>query len=226
MMSKTTAPIFEVKATGSSGEIEGYASTFGGEPDSYGDIIAEGAFSESLESWKSKERLPAMLWQHDQNEPIGRWTDMSEDSKGLTVRGKVNMNVPEAVRAYEHLKAGDIDGLSIGFRLQSYEVDEDEPGIWTLTKIDLREVSVVSSPANENATVANVKASRAVHEAIDKLKAGDRLTEREFEAICKGLAGLSNSQAERAARIHLKGPRDLGKAASPSAGDLLKALSQ
>ena len=52
--------------------------------------------------------------------------------------------------------------------------------------------------------MSSVKAAKQLHELTDKLKAGDRLTEREFETWLKGL-GFSNSQAERAARLHLKG---------------------
>lgn len=225
-----TAPIFEIKATSNVGEIEGYASTFGGDPDSYGDIIADGAFADSIAGWGAKGRLPAMLWQHNSDQPIGRWVEMSEDNHGLAVKGQINMKVPEAIRAYEHLKAGDIDGLSIGYRLEAYEVDEDEPGIWTLTRLDLREVSVVSTPANESAVVENVKAQKSkvieIDNLIARVAAGERLTEREFEDLAKGTWQLSNSQAERAARVHLKGLGDLGKADKSSSEALLRALSQ
>ena len=219
---KTGAPVLDVKATGTKGESEGYASTFGGEPDSYGDIIASGAYADSLASHKAKGTMPKMFWQHDPGEPIGRWLDVEEDEKGLRVAGRLNMGVRRAAEAYELLKEGDIDGLSIGYRIEAYEVDEDEPGIWTLTRIDLREVSVVSIGANENATIGSVKAAREAHEIMEKLKAGVRLTEREFEQLLKGTLGLSNSQAERAARVHLKGPGD------PAVADqvaLLRALS-
>ena len=68
-------------------------------------------------------------------------------------------------------------------------------------------MSIVSIGANENATITSVKAAKQLHQLTEKLKAGDRLTEREFEMWLKGL-GLSNSQAERAARLHLKGQRE------------------
>ena len=83
-------------------------------------------------------------------------------------------------------------------------------------------MSVVSIGADDTATISSVKSSKNNHEILEKLKAGDRLTEREFEAILKGTLGLSNSQAERAARIHLKG---LGEpAAAKDARALLEAL--
>lgn len=197
------APLLDIKALKENGEIEGYGSTFGGEPDSYGDVIAPGAYTESLAEHKAAGTMPKMFWQHDSREPIGKWVEAEEDSKGLFLRGKLNMGVQRAREAYELLKAGDIDGLSIGYRIREYKVDT-ETQVWTLEKLDLKEVSVVSIGANSNATVSSVKALKAATELTDKLKAGDRLTEREFETWLKGL-GFSNSQAERAARVHLKG---------------------
>ncbi len=203
MLMKFGTACLNIKAMKESGEIEGYGSTFGGEPDSYGDVIAPGAYSDSLAAHKSAGTMPKMFWQHDSREPIGKWFEAKEDSKGLFLRGKLNMGVQRAREAYELLKERDIDGLSIGYRIKEYSVDTDT-GVWTLEKIDLREVSIVSIGANDNATIASVKAAKAAHELSDRLKAGDRLTEREFETWLKGL-GFSNSQAERAARVHLKG---------------------
>lgn len=222
MKVKQGAALLDIKALdGDKGQFEGYASTFGGEPDSYGDIIAPGAYADSLAAHAAKGTMPKMFWQHDAREPIGKWLAASEDGKGLLVKGQLNMGVQRAREAYELLKAGDIDGLSIGYRIRGYEVDE-ERNIWTLTKLDLHEVSIVSIGANENATIDGVKSERKSHEILEKLRAGDRLTEREFEHLLKGTFDFSNSQAERAARVHLKGQGEPDKAAS--AQDFLRAL--
>lgn len=215
LMTKT-GPAMQVKKLNDSGEFEGYGSTFGGEPDSYGDVVAAGAFADSLRSGV----MPKMFWQHDASKPIGRWIEAKEDGKGLYLRGKLNMDVQQAREAHSHLKNGDIDGLSIGYRIKEYSVDT-ETGVWTLQKLDLKEVSVVSIGANSNATVSSVKAAKQLHELTDKLKAGDRLTEREFETWLKGL-GFSNSQAERTARLHLKGQGE--PAAADDALGFLMAL--
>lgn len=205
---KVSAPVLRIKALEDTGEITGYASTFGGEPDSYGEIVAPGAFKDSLAEHKRKKTMPKMFWQHQSAEPIGRWTSATEDDLGLLVTGKLNMGVQRGAEAYELLKAGDIDGLSIGYRTRKHSEDS-ETEVWTLEKVDLFEVSVVSIGANENATIEAVKAQKrdiAKTEAlIAKVAAGDRLTEREFEDLAKGTWQLSNSQAERAARVHLKG---------------------
>lgn len=209
-MEKKTAPLLEIKALKDTGEFEGYGSTFGGEPDAYGDVIAAGAYAESLAEHKSKGTMPKLFWQHDPSQPIGKWVEAKEDNHGLLLKGKLNMDVQRGREAYALLKAEDIDGLSIGYRIQKHSVD-DETGIWTLEKLALIEVSVVSVGANENAVVSSVKAAKAAHDLMEKLKAGDQLTAREFETWLKGL-GFSNSQAERAARLHLKGQGDPAEA--------------
>ena len=202
-MATKTAPVLEIKSLSDTGEFEGYGSTFGGEPDAYGDVIAAGAFSESLAAHKAKGTMPKLFWQHDADQPIGKWLGAKEDNHGLLMHGKLNMNVQRGREAHALLKEGDIDGLSIGYWIKEYSVDT-ESGVWTLEKLDVVEVSIVSVGANENAVVQSVKAAKAAHTITEKLKAGDRLTEREFETWLKGL-GFSNSQAERAVRLHLKG---------------------
>ncbi len=219
-MSKT-APLLEIKSLKDSGEFEGYGSTFGGEPDAYGDVIAPGAYTDSLKAHKAKGTMPKLFWQHDPHEPIGKWLDASEDDHGLLMRGQLNMGVQRGREAHALLKEGDIDGLSIGYRIKEYSVDT-ETGVWTLEKLDLIEVSIVSVGANENAVVQSVKAAKAAHDLTEKLKAGDRLTEREFETWLKGL-GFSNSQAERAARLHLKGQGEPAVAADDALA-FLRAL--
>ena len=223
LMHKQAAPVLEIKALKDTGEFEGYGSTFDGEPDSYGDVIAKGAYTDSLADHKAKGTMPKMFWQHDSGQPIGKWLEASEDDSGLMMRGKLNMGVQRGKEAYALLKEGDIDGLSIGYRIKEYSVDTDS-GVWTLEKLDLMEVSVVSIGANENATISSVKAAKASHDLTERLKAGDQLEGREFETFLKGL-GFSNSQAERAVRLHLIGQGDPAKAA-PTAADLLKALRQ
>ena len=220
-MFKAASPVMKIKSLEDSGEFEGYGSTFGGEPDAHGDVIAAGAYKNSLAYHAANGTMPKMFWQHDPSQPIGKWLEASEDETGLLMRGKLNMGVQRGQEAYALLKEGDIDGLSIGYRIKKYSKDEDT-GVWTLEELDLQEVSIVSIGANSNATISSVKAAKAAHEFTERLKAGDQLTEREFENWLKGL-GFSNSQAERAVRLHLKGPGEPAKAAT-DAEAFLKAL--
>ena len=134
------------------GYISGYASTFGN-VDSVGDKVAKGAFAISIAT-----KMPKMLWQHDRWQPIGSWTDAKEDDYGLWVQGRILKTVPQGLTAFNLLKEEAISGLSIGYRVQDYEYD-NETGIYTLKQVNLLEVSVVTFPANELAEVANVKSA-------------------------------------------------------------------
>lgn len=189
----------EVKALTDEGTFEGYASIFGN-VDKGGDKVLPGAFVESLAEARRTGRKVKMLREHDPREPIGIWEDMAEDAKGLWGKGRLILDVPKARETHALLKAGAVDGLSIGYRTKDYEPDGN---VRLLKKVDLWEVSIVTFPMNDRSKVTAVKADGA-EDIIEKLRAGDRLTEREFETLVKGL-GLTNSQAERAARVHLKG---------------------
>jgi len=191
-----------IKSLTDEGAFEGYASIFN-TVDNGGDKVVPGAFVESLAEGRRKGRRVKMLWDHNPREPIGVWDDMAEDAKGLWGKGRLILDVPKAREVHALLKGGAVDGLSIGYRTKESEPDGN---VRLLKKVDLWEVSIVTFPMNDRTKVTAVKADGA-EDIIEKLRAGDRLTEREFEALVKGL-GLTNSQAERAARIHLKGQGD------------------
>lgn len=147
----------QIRATGDDGTVEGYGSVFGVR-DSYADIIAEGAFGSSIKAHKAAGTMPAMLWQHSADEPIGVWTDMVEDAKGLRVKGQLALETTRGKEAHALLKMGALNGLSIGFVSKQWAYDR-ETEVRTLTEIDLWEVSLVTFPANQKARVTNVKAS-------------------------------------------------------------------
>ena len=125
----------KLAAGGEAGTFTGYGAVFGN-VDAYGDVIAAGAYTDSLAAHQAKGTMPKLFWQHNADEPIGRWLDAKEDDHGLLLRGKLNMDVQRGREAHALLKAGDIDGLSIGYRIKSYSVDT-ETGVWTLEKLDL-----------------------------------------------------------------------------------------
>jgi HK97 family phage prohead protease len=155
----------EVKFAANAREFVGYASTFGGEPDSYGDIIQKGAFVSSL-----KERRPLMLWSHDTNEVIGKWTAVNEDSKGLHVAGRLTEGVRRADEAYALLKDGAVSGMSIGY--QTVKSSKADKGVRVLEEVRLFEISIVGVPANDNARVDAVKSAIA---DIESLSDAERL---------------------------------------------------
>ena len=174
----------EIKSVSETGVFSGYGSVFHNE-DSYGDVVRPGAFKKSLAEWAKKGRLPPMLWQHDRREPIGVFTKMVEDEKGLFVEGRLLIDdIPQARAAYALLKEKALGGMSIGYREILIEQDHDEK-VTNLLELDLWEVSVVTFPANEDATVDSVKSA---------LAGGGLPTLPEFEKFLRD-AGFSKSQS-------------------------------
>jgi HK97 family phage prohead protease len=154
---ETRAYALQIKATGDDGTIEGYGSVFN-VLDTYSDIISPGAFAATIAAHKAAGTMPAMLWQHECDEPIGVWTEMSEDSKGLRIKGKLCLETSSGKDAYALLKMGALNGLSIGFVSKQWLYDQ-ETDLRTLTEIDLWEVSLVTFPANEKARLTHIKAA-------------------------------------------------------------------
>lgn len=159
----------EVKAGGLPGEFEGYGAVFGN-TDRDGDVVERGAFIESL-----KARLPALLWQHNPKEPIGRFDVVREDERGLFVKGRLAQS-GRGAEAYELLKMGALNGLSIGF-VTKEAMRNSAAGTRTIKRADLMEVSLVTFPANELARVQTVKQSDA------RLTANHIETPQSFEAM-------------------------------------------
>lgn len=147
------------------GVIEGYASIFG-VADSGGDIVMKGAFARSLA--RRGAAGVKMLWQHAAAEPIGVWTSIVEDAKGLKVAGRLDLTVARAREALSLLRGGAIDGLSIGFRTRRATTDKTS-GLRRLYEIDLWEISIVTFPMLMQARVDVVK--RAPARTIAELRA-------------------------------------------------------
>jgi HK97 family phage prohead protease len=123
-------------------EFEGYASLFG-VPDGAGDIVAPGAFANTLR--KNGIARVRMLYQHFSHEPIGVWEDIHEDSRGLYVKGRLVTDTQRGREVEALLRQGALNGLSIGFRTQRARRDAGT-GLRTLLEIELWEISVVTFP--------------------------------------------------------------------------------
>ena len=149
--------VLQLKAVGDDGTIEGYGSVFGVR-DAYDDVIAPGAYAQSLKAHKAEGTMPAMLWQHDASVPIGVWLEMVEDAKGLRIKGRLALETVKGAEAYALLKMGALNGLSIGFVSKQWTYDR-ETDVRTLTEVELWEVSLVTFPANEAARITGVKAA-------------------------------------------------------------------
>lgn len=160
---------------GVSGLLEGYGAAFGN-IDAKGDVILPGAFSESLAMRRASGRaLPPMYMQHGpimgaDARPVGVWTNMEEDDRGLKVAGRL-IGLDTDIGRYNlaQIRDGAMRGLSIGFRVPKggaiYGSKPGEPRR-SLKKIDLGEVSIVDDPAN---VLAQIDSLKAVGEEIDEI---------------------------------------------------------
>jgi HK97 family phage prohead protease len=135
------------------GTVAGYASLFG-VVDQARDMMLPGAFADTLKS-RGLRRIP-MLFQHDPAEPIGIWDELREDFRGLFARGRL---IPDVMRAKEVLalvRAGAIDGLSIGFKTTKARVDP-RTRVRKLHHVELWEISIVTFPLLDGARLHAVK---------------------------------------------------------------------
>lgn len=205
---------FEIKAVGDDGTFDGYGSVWD-VVDSYQEIVAKGAFTESLKELNAKGRPVPVLWQHRSAEPIGAWTNLKEDDHGLWGEGELLINdVAQAKEAHALMKRRVVTGLSIGYWVRESSYDE-KTGIRTLTKLDLVEISLVTFPANDDARVEAVKF---------KLAHGELPTDREMEKYLREV-GFSKT---RAAGLVTHGLAELRRRESdrdPTTNPALKALS-
>lgn len=185
------APL-DLKEVAADGTFEGYASLFN-KVDLGRDMILPGAFADSLA--RRGAGGIKLLFQHDPSEPIGVWLDIREDTSGLFVRGRLMREVARAREVLSLMRAGALDGLSIGFRTVRGRTDA-KTGIRRIEKLDLWEISVVTFPMLPEARVRNVK---------DRGFARKVPTEREIERRLTRDAGLSRSQARALMRLGYKG---------------------
>lgn len=131
-------------------EFDGYASVFG-VVNSYGFTFDSGAFTKTLK----ENPNPVLLWQHWSDEPIGVIAFAEEDRKGLKIRGRLVPEVDRAKAAHALLKAEALRGLSIGF-IPLKSTPDSGKGVDHVTEAKLREVSLVTFPADPKAGVSRV----------------------------------------------------------------------
>lgn len=206
-------PVPEVKFTSldfkqadADGTFEGYASLFNRE-DMGRDVVLPGAFRESLAS--RGPRGIKLLFQHDANQPIGIWTALEEDSRGLYAQGKLMREVGKAREVMALMRAGALDGLSIGFKTVKARRDRAS-GVRRLENIDLWEISIVTFPLLPEARITSTKT---------KPFASAPPTEREFERWLTRDAGLTRNEARAVLRSGLAGLKALRDAGSGATGE-------
>ena len=203
----------DLKSLSDKGSFSGYGSVFN-VIDKGGDIVAPGAFAESLAKWEKSGRAVPVLWQHNPGEPIGAWSGLKEDDHGLLGDAQLWLDeAPYARLAHKGMATKTITGLSIGYRVKKYSLNKDT-NVYTLEKLDLVEISVVTNPMNDDARVADVKSL---------IEAGRLPSLPEFEAFLREAGGFSKSQAAAIAGNGLSKLLSRGEPAGEK-GDLLAAL--
>ena len=166
-----------IKSADDAGTISGYFSTYDRIPDSYGDVIAKGAFDETIAKRKESGHPFPLCWNHDLNQIIGSVDpdDIEDTDKGPLMTASF-FNTPLAQEKREIVKSGVVYQFSFAYDVREAEQVTLEDGMKAneLQKLDLFEVSIVPVPANPRAEVTDIKAGRrnsakdadAIREAI------------------------------------------------------------
>ena len=138
---------------------EGYLSTFGN-VDLGDDVVMPGAFKETIEELESKGAFLPVLWQHKHVEPVGVFTSMKEDQKGLFVTGKMPKGDSfVSGRVMPQMKVGSVNKMSIGYSCWGDGAFSVVDGIRQLHRVKLWEGSLVTVPMNPEASVTGIKAA-------------------------------------------------------------------
>ena len=197
------------------GTFSGYGSTFGGDPDSHKHIVEKGAFTTTLKKKGRNKNGIAMLWQHHSDEIPGVWKELQEDDHGLYVEGQLLMDTQLGKETHSRLKAKAIGGLSIGYDMVKYEINEKEE-LMLLKEVDLWEISLVTFPANIHATVLEIKCVEALKQAE---------TPRELEHALRDL-GLSKSISQYLVKLCRPSLREAKEKPVDELGNLLSTIRQ
>lgn len=154
---RSKATEFKTREDGENPIIEGYFAVFNSNYDiglGMSESIAQGAFSNSLGN-----DIRALI-NHDTTLVLGRnkagTLTLTEDSHGLWGHIDINPNDVDAMNLYERVKRGDVDQCSFGFFPKSEETEIKDNGDvhWTITDVDLFEVSCCTFPAYEATNIS------------------------------------------------------------------------
>ena len=213
---------FELKE-GENGIVEGYASTWTKTPDSYGDIVIKGAFTDTLKKRKATGHPFPLCFNHDFDQIIGAVFEAEEDDYGLKIRASF-LDTPAAQEKRELVKEGIVWQFSFAYSVLGSEApteEEKKQGIFQkLTKLDLYEVSLVTVPANQTAVVTEIK-----NDDTAEIKSGTRNSAKD-EALIRDAISALQALLDTADDQGEDEPKDNGapedqKASNPMKEDLL-----
>ena len=172
---------FSVKEN-ENGTLEGYASTWIRKPDAYGDVVKRGAFAKSIEKLKAEGKTIPLIWSHQLDSLksyIGQVDFLEEDDKGLHFIASFN-DSDDAQKVRKMYQDGVLSKFSFAYNVldQGTVVLEDGTKANELRELEIYEVSCVLVPANDDATVVDVKTGKrnskkdeqTIKDAIELLK--------------------------------------------------------
>ena len=152
-----------IKSDEDAGKISGYFSTYDRIPDSYGDVIAKGAFTETIQKRKESGHPFPLCFNHDLNQIIGALypEDIEDTDQGPLMTASF-FDTPLAQEKRALVKSGVVYQFSFMYDVLEAGPTTLENGTKAneLKKLDLFEVSIVPVPANPRAEVTDVKAGR------------------------------------------------------------------
>lgn len=176
----------DIKFAAVEGAFSGYGSVFN-VLDSKNDIIMPGAYAEVL---KDAAELPVYVnhgWLRGEL-PVGKWSGLKEDDRGLYGAANLIMQMPSAINAYWGMKSGLVNGLSVAIIPDAKATERRSDGARIIHRIKaMKEISIVTDPANAEARVVDVKTADEV-EQIETI--------RDFERFLRDAGGLTKGAAE------------------------------
>lgn len=155
---RSTMSEFNTRNEGDQCIVSGYFSVFNSEYEIFPgatESVAPEAFDDTLSD------DIRCLANHDSRLVLGRTKagtlTLKVDNRGLWGEVVINPNDTDAMNLYERVKRGDVDQCSFGFEILNEEFEERGDSVhWTIRKVKLHEVSVVTFPAYEE-TSANAR---------------------------------------------------------------------
>lgn len=201
------------------GEFIVYPSTFTKTPDSYGDIVAPGAFANTIHNWKMSGNTLPGLFGHRLDDPdyyVAGALDMGEDDHGWWVKGAFDLDSPKGPHVYRLVKGRRLNQLSFAYDVIDAAGIELENGVraYELRELKVYEFSFVPIGANQDTSVVAVKA--IADQMATEIKAGRVISAKNeselrtaHESLGRVLATLDPTDEEKAS----------GKGPSQKAGD-------
>ena len=189
---------FGLKADAESGKISGYFSTYDRIPDSYGDIVAPGAFTDSIKAREDSGHPFALCWNHDLDQIIGKVDSIEDTEKGPLMTASF-FDTPLAQEKRSIVQSGVVYQFSFAYSIEDAKQVTLEDGTKAneLRKLDLHEVSIVPIPANPRAEVTEIKADDVeAKDAEPEVKSGARNSKKDADAIREAISLLQGVLGE------------------------------